>query len=174
MGNSKMILMHTSFALTNLHSVGDVIPAHTGEGGVVLLRVVVMVMVLAEGVRHGAAQAVVAQQAHQRVAFARRDALAGEGRGGAGGVGAGAQAELQGGGDGAQRQLTGGGAAARLQACGRGAQRGVSAAAVAVRRRLAGDGASSRRVTHQTRLNRLGALTGACTQENITPYNLEL
>lgn len=160
-------------ALTNLHSVGDVVPAHTGEGGVVLLRVVVVVVVvLAEGVRHGAAQAVVAQEAHQRVALARRDALAGEGGGGAGGVGGRAQAELQGGGDGAQRQLAGGGAAARLQARGGGAQRGVPAAAVAVGRRLAGDGASSRRVTCQTRLDRLGALTGACTQEDNTPCNL--
>lgn len=61
-----------------------------------LLRVVVMVMMLAEGVGHGAAQAVVAQKAHQRVAFAGRDAVAGEGGGGAGRVRGGAQAELQG------------------------------------------------------------------------------
>lgn len=86
---------------TNLDSVRDVIPAHAGEGGVVLLRVVVVmvvkwvwvgvwmvvvVVVLAERVGHSAAQAIVAQETHQRVALARGDAVAGEGRGGAGGV----------------------------------------------------------------------------------------
>lgn len=119
--------------LTNLHSVGDVISAHGGDGGVVLLWVVVvMVMMLAEGVGHGAAEAVVAQEAHQRVAFAGRDAVAGEGGGGAGGVRGGAQPELQGGGERAQRQLAGGGTSAGLQACGGGAQGGVTAAAVAI------------------------------------------
>lgn len=119
--------------LTNLHSVGDVISAHGGDGGVVLLRVVMMVMMLAEGIGHCAAQAVVAQEAHQCVAFAGRDAVAGEGGGGAGGVRCGAQPELQGGGERAQRQLAGGGTSAGLQACGGGAQGGVAAAAVAVR-----------------------------------------
>ncbi len=121
--------------VTNLHSVGDVISAHGGDGGVVLLRVVVvvvMVMMLAEGVGHGAAEAVVAQEAHQRVAFAGRDAVAGEGGGGAGGVRGGTQPELQGGGERAQRQLAGGGTSAGFQACGGGAQGGVTAAAVAI------------------------------------------
>lgn len=71
-------------------------------------------MVLAEGVGHGAAQAVVAQEAHQRVAFTWRDAVAGEGGGRAGWVGGGAQPQLQGGGERAQGQLAGGGAPARL------------------------------------------------------------
>ena len=155
-----------SLLFTNLHSVGDVISAHGGEGGVVLLRVVVVVVVvvLAERIRHGAAQAVVAQEAHQRVAFAGRDAVAGQGGGGAGRVGGGAQAELQGGGERAQGQLAGGGAAARLQAGGGGAQGRVAAAAVAVRRRLAGDGGAGGRVSDQTRLNGLGTLTGAWSQ----------
>lgn len=91
---------HCYIISTNLHSVGDVISAHGGDGRVVLLRVVMMwMMMLAEGIGHGAAQAVVAQEAHQRVAFAGRDAVAGEGGGGAGGVGRGAQPELQGGGE---------------------------------------------------------------------------
>lgn len=95
---SALTLFHSSsfFLNTNLHSVGDVVSAHGGDGGVVLLRVVMMVMMLAEGVGHGAAQAVVAQKAHQRVAFAGRDAVAGEGGGGAGRVRCGAQPELQG------------------------------------------------------------------------------
>lgn len=98
-----------------------------------LLRVVVMmVMMLAEGVVHGAAQAIVAQEAHQRVAFAGGDAVAGEGRRGACGVRGGAQPDLQGGGECAQRQLAGGGTSAGLQACGGGTQGGVTAAAVAV------------------------------------------
>lgn len=81
---------------THLDSIGDVIPAHTGEAGVVLLRVVVVVVVvrvgmrivvmvvevvLAERVGHGAAQAVVAQEAHQCVPLAGGDAVAGQGRG---------------------------------------------------------------------------------------------
>lgn len=97
-----------------------------------LLRVVMMVMVLAEGIGHGVAKAVVAQEAHQGVAFAGRDAVAGEGGRGAGWVRGGAQPELQGGGECAQRQLAGGGTAAGLQTCGGGAQGGVTAAAVAV------------------------------------------
>lgn len=126
-----------------------------------LLRVVVVVMVLAEGVRDGAAQAVVAQEPHQRVPFAGGDAVAGEGARGAGGVGRGAQPQLQGRGERAQGQLAGGGAAAGLQARGGGAQGRVAAAAVAVRRGLAGHGGPGRGVAHQTRLNGLGALAGA-------------
>lgn len=49
---------------------------------------------LAEGISHGAAQAVVAQEAHQRVPFTWRDAVAGEGRRGASRVRGGAQPEL--------------------------------------------------------------------------------
>ena len=135
-----------------------------------LLQVVMMVGMLAEGVRGGAAGAVVAQQAHQRVAFAGGDAVAGQRGGGAGGVGGRAQPQLQGGGERAQRQLAGGGAAAGLQARGGGAQGGVAAAAVAVGGRLTGHGGSSGRVSNQTRLNRLGALTGACTQEEVGPH----
>lgn len=130
-----------------------------------LLRVVMVVVMLAEGVRHGAAHAVAAQEAHQRVALAGRDAVAGEGGRGAGRVGGGAQPQLQGRGERAQRQLAGGGAAARLQAGGGGAQGGVAAAAVAVRRRLARHGGPCRGVAHQTRLDRLRTLTGSCTQE---------
>lgn len=63
--------------LTNLHSVGDIISAYCGDNRVVLLRVVMMVVVLAEGIGNGAAQTIVAQQAHQRVSFAGRDAVAG-------------------------------------------------------------------------------------------------
>lgn len=105
---------------------------------------------LAEGISHGAAQAVVAQEAHQRVAFTRGDAVAGEGRRRAGWVGGGAQPQLQGGGECAQRQLAGRGAPARLQACGGGPQGGVAAAAVAVRRGLADHRSSGRRVPNQT------------------------
>lgn len=82
------------FFHTNLHSVGDVISAHGGDSGVVLLGMVMMVMMLAERIGHCAAQAVVAQEAHQCVAFAWRDAMAGEGRGGASGVRGRAQTEL--------------------------------------------------------------------------------
>lgn len=46
---------------TNLHSVGDVISPYCGDSGVVLLQVLMMVMVLAEGVCHGVAEAIVAQ-----------------------------------------------------------------------------------------------------------------
>lgn len=53
--------------------------------------VVVVVVMLAEGVRDSAAQAVIAQEAHQGVAFAGRDAVAGQGGGGAGRVGVRAQ-----------------------------------------------------------------------------------
>lgn len=102
-------------------------------GGVVLLWMVVRMVMLAEGIGHGAAQAVVAQEAHQRVSFTRRDAVAGEGRRGASWVGGGAQPQLEGGGERTQRQLAGGGASAGLQACGGGPQGGVAAAAVAVR-----------------------------------------
>jgi len=66
------------------------------------------------------------------VTLAGRDAVAGEGGGGAGGVRSGAKPELQGGGECAQRQLAGGGTAAGLQASCGGAQGGVTAAAVAV------------------------------------------
>lgn len=128
-----------------------------------LLWVVVMVMMLAERISHSAAHTVVTQKAHQRVAFAGRDAVAGEGGRGAGRVRGGAQPELQRGGERAQRQLAGGGTSAGLQACGGGAQGGVAAAAVAVRRRLAGHRGSCRGVAHQTRLNRLSTLTGAWT-----------
>lgn len=129
-----------------------------------------MVVMLAEGICRGAAGAVVAQQAHQRVAFAGGDAVAGQGGGGAGGVGGRAQPQLQGGGERAQRQLAGGGAAAGLQARGGGAQGGVTAAAVAVGGRLTGHGGSGGRVANQTRLNRLGTLTGACTQGGVRPH----
>lgn len=93
-----------------------------------------MVMMLAERIGHCAAQAVVAQEAHQCVAFAWRDAVAGEGRRGASGVRGRAQTELQGRGECAQRQLAGGGTSAGLQACGGGAQGGVTAAAIGVGR----------------------------------------
>lgn len=118
--------------LPNLHSVGDVISPYSREGGVVLLRVVMMVMQLAERISHGAADAVVTQEPHQCVAFAGRDAVAGERGRGASRVRGGAQSQLQGGGQRAQRQLAGGGTAAGLQACGGGAQRRMAAAAVAV------------------------------------------
>lgn len=141
-----------------------------------LLQVVVVmvVMLLAEGIGHGAAEAVVAQEAHQRVAFAGRDAVAGERGGGAGGIRRGAQAELQGGGERAQRELAGGGASAGLQACGGGAQGGVTAAAVAVGGRLAGDGGSGGRVAYQTGLNGLGTLTGAWTQGDVDHMKLKV
>lgn len=134
----------------DLHPVGDVVPAHGADGGVVLLRVVMVVVMLAERIGHRAAQAVIAQEAHQRVAFAGRDAVAGKRGGGAGGVGGGAQPELQGGGECAQRKLAGGGSAAGLQACGGGAQGGVTAAPVAIGGGLAGDGGSGGRVANQT------------------------
>lgn len=149
---------------TNLHAVGDVVSAHGGDDGVVLLRVVMVVMILAQGIGHGAAHAVVAQEAYQRVAFAGRDAVAGQGGRGAGGVRGGAQSQLQGGGKRAQRQLAGGGTSTGLQAGGGGAQGGVTAAGVAVGGGLAGNRGSSRRVAYQTRLDRLGTLTGAWTQ----------
>ena len=120
-----------------------------------------LVGVLAEGVSRGAAQPVAPQQSHQGVALAGRDAVAGERGGGPGGVGAGAQPQLQGGGQRAQRQLAGGGAAAGLQARGGGAERRVAAAAVAVGGRLAGHGGAGWGLAHQARLHRLGALTGA-------------
>lgn len=146
---------------THLHSVGNVVSAHGGVRGVVLLRMVVRVMVLAEGIGHGAAQAVVAQEAHQRMALTRGDAVAGEGGRGAGRVGGGAQPQLQGGGERAQRQLAGGGAPAGLQARGGGPQGGVAAAAVAVGRGLADDGRPGGRVSNQPGLDRLGTLAGA-------------
>lgn len=72
-----------------------------------LLWVVMMVVILADGVGYGAAQAVIAEEAHQCVAFAWRDAVTGQGGGGTGGVRGGAQPQLQGGGECAQRELAG-------------------------------------------------------------------
>lgn len=43
---SDISFEHNKCLHTNLDSVGDVIPAHTGEAGVVLLRVVVVVVVV--------------------------------------------------------------------------------------------------------------------------------
>lgn len=52
----------------------------------VVVMVVVVVVLAAERVGYSAAQAVVAQKSHQRVPFTGRDAVAGQGGGGAGGV----------------------------------------------------------------------------------------
>lgn len=116
----------------NLNSVGDVISAHGGDHGVVLLWVVMIVVMLVDGVSYGATQDVVAQEAHQSVALAGRDAMAGQGARRSCGVRGGAQAKLQGSGERAQRELAGGRTAAGLQARGGGAKGGVSATAVAV------------------------------------------
>lgn len=110
-------------------------------------------MVVVQRISDGAAKAVVPQKPHQSGSFTGRDAVAGQGGGGARGVRGGAQAEVQRGGQSAQGQLAGGGATAGLQAGGGGAQRGVSAAAVAIRGRLRGHGRSGWRVSHQTRLD---------------------
>lgn len=81
-----------------------------------------MVMVLTERICHGAAEALVAKEAYQCVAFAGGDAVAGQGGRGAGGIGGGAQPKLKGCGKRAQRQLAGRGTSARLQTCGGGAK----------------------------------------------------